>query len=394
MRWHACVSILLIGVGLAPAAWSADRTAVRKKSIREGLLWLLRHQEADGSWAAMEMDARCTAKSPCWPKVFSLSAEPEGAPDEELPRASYYDVGLTGLALLGILGAGIGPDSKVELTDPQSGVKYSPGERLRSGLNWLVSGQQADGSVAPEQFMYCEAIAAAALAEACRQPGGEAWMESAQKSVHFLASAQKDAPDGGGKWGWRYGTPRRHVEQLRAGEVTVAQYTELKHDADTSVTAWCVKALDSAQLAGLDVPQEVLDGASLFLESVLERKRGEYTGRAGYFDVGRAGDLVTGPRDSFVYYPEALSAMAMSARLALDLDPYDPFLVPRPTPSRNDCPRRSTNSRSTTTSGTTARSRSRSTPNGMACGGYAAASGRLGRRACARVWWSCRTRRT
>ena len=100
-------------------------------TVLEGLRWLLRHQNEDGSWGADTLREHCSAKSQC------VSADQDFSP--------LYKPGVTGLALLAFLGAGMGHDSKINIVDTAMGKRYIVGEQVKKGLKWLVDEQGPDG---------------------------------------------------------------------------------------------------------------------------------------------------------------------------------------------------------------------------------------------------------
>jgi hypothetical protein len=101
--------------------------------------------------------------------------------------------------------------------------------------------------------MYNQGMAAAALAEAYAMTGDPYLRTAAQKAVNFILGAQQ--PSGG----WDY-------------------YAEPAGRADTSVTAWQVMALCSAQQAGLNVPALAFEKSLGFIDSVTDPE----TFRVGY----------------------------------------------------------------------------------------------------------------
>jgi hypothetical protein len=92
-----------------------------------------------------------------------------------------------------------------------------------------------------EGTMYAQGIAAIALCEAYAMTHDETLRSVAQLAIDFICSAQH--PEGG----WRYfpGQP-----------------------GDTTVFGWQLMALKSARLAGLSVPESVLERAEQFLDRV------------------------------------------------------------------------------------------------------------------------------
>jgi len=277
------------------------------KAVREGLLWLCRHQNKDGSWGALSMRERCDPSRPCF--------------DPKLQANAHYDEGLTGLALLAFLGAGISHKTQAALVENGTGTRYAAGDVVERGLRWLRERQNPDGSFSRERaFMYNEALATMALSEAYGMTRAAYWKGPAQKGVEFLQRAQRLNPSGSGRWGWRYAS-REDVEDFRKGTGDEAYQREM-FDSDTSVTAWCVMALKSAEMCGLTIERESMDGALAFSDFVTAND-----GLVGYLDAKGAGGIVTGPySDRFTYHPTTMSALGMCIRIFAKHDAADPFL--------------------------------------------------------------------
>jgi len=202
-------------------------TEAGEKAVLEGLLWLLRHQEPDGSWSARALAARgCGTDEPC------LAPEAAGS------MAS--DESLTSLALLAFFARGESIASKVELEDPVTGEKHALGPALEPALRWLVGRQGTDGALPAadaEGPFYDDALVALALAEAYGLSLDKTLREPAQRALDHLVALQKAIP----RMGWKY-----------ADEAKVA---------DPSATAWAVLALRAGQVGGLRVPEAVLPDA-------------------------------------------------------------------------------------------------------------------------------------
>lgn len=271
-----------------------------ERAILEGLRWLARHQDDDGSWTAAGCARRCDANAPCF-----------DARETWLP---IYDEGVTGLALLAFLDAGYTNESKQALFDVVRGTRVKVGDVVKNGLSWLAKRQAADGHfTCGKAFLYDEAIATAAMVEAYRRTQNRYWKDPAQKGVEFLERAQRPSPDGKGAWGWRY-LAREDVGVNESDPRTL-------FDADTSVTSWCASALARARAAGLVVKRESLDGALAFT-----RWATADNGLVGYVDPKGAGATVTGRDDHFRYHPSTMSALGICLRLATANEPDDPFL--------------------------------------------------------------------
>jgi hypothetical protein len=153
------------------------------------------------------------------------------------------------------------------------------------------------------------------------------WREPAQKALNFIQAAQRPNPQGTGLWGWRYSS-RQEIEQFHrgAGSQDAEMLKEL-YDADTSVTGWCIMALKSGILSGLQVSDESLKGGIAFSNFVTQLGAdGKPTGLVGYLDAKGAGAKVTGPNDQYTYHPAVMSALGMCIRIFSEHNPDDPFL--------------------------------------------------------------------
>lgn len=281
-----------------------------ESTVLNGLRWLLRHQNPDGSWSSTTLADRCPCEEPIY--------------NPPKPYVSHFDDGLTALALLSLLGAGFGDESQQVIVDTATDKRYVAGDAVERGLNWLVVRQNADGSFGKDRnrFMYNEALACLALSEAYALTRSPRWKEAAQKSIDFVQSAQRPSPSGEGLWGWRY-SPRQDIAQFRRGvDSQDEQYWKELHDSDTSITGWCILALESGVRAGLSVKEEHIAGGLAFAKFVTA----EETGLVGYLDRRGAGAKVTGVDDHFTYHPATMSALGMSIRMLAENNDADPVL--------------------------------------------------------------------
>ncbi|MEX2118454.1 MAG: prenyltransferase/squalene oxidase repeat-containing protein [Pirellulales bacterium] len=190
-------------------------TAQGEEAVMLGLEWLARQQRKDGSWSL---------RGP-----YS-----SGAGDTlDNPQAA------TAMALLAFQGAG---------HTHQSG-KFQ--EQVNDGFYALLRWQDREGNFFPmkevrrdHNWMYTQAQCTIALCELYGMTKDPALAAPAQLAVDFCVAAQD--PELGG---WRY-TPRQQ--------------------SDVSVTGWVVMALQSARMAGLNVPSTTLERVSEFLDKVTD----------------------------------------------------------------------------------------------------------------------------
>ena len=193
-----------------------------EKAIIAAIEWLSKVQEKDGRWDTRKYQAE-----------------------------TDYDVGGTALALLCYYGWGARHD--------QPG-KYQ--ENVKAALQWLMSQQREDGSLARRGMMYSHAIGAIALCEAYGITKDEKIKSAALAAIKYTINAQHQQ-----RGGWRYSPGQ---------------------ESDTSVTGWQVMALHSARMAGLELPEKPFDLARKWLDFA---GGGEHGGLYGYQspnDISRA----------------------------------------------------------------------------------------------------------
>ena len=197
-------------------------TAKTESAVSLGLSWLSRQQRPDGHWELHQ-----------------------GYPDAGQIRTS---TGATALSLLAFLGAGH--------THRDGPYK----EKVGKGLKWLVNIQKKSGSHSGDFYdidregdaasFYAHGQATIALCEAYAMTRDPEFLQPIRDGLAYICEAQH--PTTGG---WKY---RRRSE------------------GDLSVFGWQIMALQSARMAGLEVPQEVLERASQFLDLVQEEQGARY----------------------------------------------------------------------------------------------------------------------
>jgi hypothetical protein len=188
-------------------------------AVQAALQWLVAGQNPDGRWEAKRHEAG-----------RDTMTDGRSRPNTGLEA----DSGMTGLALLSLLGSG-------------HTHRHGPYQQnVRRGLEYLLATQAADGSLAgqadPFAAMYCHAMAAFALSEAYGMTGDSRLEAGVRRAVAYTVDAQD--PVGGG---WRY-RPR--------------------DPGDTSQLGWQFMALRSAELAGIPIPARTRSGIIRYLQSV------------------------------------------------------------------------------------------------------------------------------
>jgi hypothetical protein len=185
-------------------------TSATERAVTEALRWLARNQQSSGLW--------------------SLSGRYANGASPDNPDAA------TAMALLAFQGAGYTPngDSK----EPFATV-------VTRGWRALLKRQQEDGNFFQEGGshgrLYTQALCTIALCELYGMTGDSLYRDPAQLAVNYCVATQSESG------GWRY-VPGS--------------------DSDTSVTGWFVMALQSARMAGLEVPTITLKRVGKFLDTV------------------------------------------------------------------------------------------------------------------------------
>ena len=204
--------------------------AETEEVVRLGLEWLARHQDAAGCWDPHRYSRHCRP---------GISCPGSGFPE--------YRTGVTALALLAFLGAGI---------DHQTESRFQ--RNVDDALAWLIAQQDEDGCFGPQkgQYLYNHGIATMAIAEAALLTRDGRLLDAARRGITFIERAQQP----GGGW----------------------DYTQAKTNRnDLSVTGWQVMAIHSATAAGLAIQPRTLDRLEKYLSKAVSRD-----GSAVYADRG------------------------------------------------------------------------------------------------------------
>ncbi|MFO0923055.1 MAG: prenyltransferase/squalene oxidase repeat-containing protein [Pirellulales bacterium] len=198
-------------------------TLLTEAAVARALRWIASHQRVDGAW-----------------RLDAFAYEPGRG--EVSTKA-----GATALALLPFLGAG---------QTHRSGIYR---ENVRLGLDYLLALQGEDGDLRGgtegEAGMYVHGQATIVLGEAYAMTRDRKLEEPLQKAIDFILGAQHR------QGGWRY---------------------RPKMPGDTSVLGWQLMALQSAKMAGLQIPHSTFRKADAFLDSVSSNEGATYAYMPGH----------------------------------------------------------------------------------------------------------------
>jgi len=212
--------------GMSTGGKPGAPTPQTEEAVELGLLFLARHQEADGSWSFQNFGA--------------------GRPGYEKETAALEsDTAATGMSLLAFQGAGYNHREHKHRDSVKRAIDWLLKQQKDNGDLFVLSDKESNRSV----WLYSHAIATLALCEAYGMTQDPALREPAQKAVDFIVAAQH--PDRGG---WRY-SPR--------------------YGSDTSVTGWMMMALKSGELANLTVPEKTYEGVQKWLNNAMSPNEGE-----------------------------------------------------------------------------------------------------------------------
>jgi hypothetical protein len=192
-------------------------TALTEAAVGRGLDWLARNQLRDGSW--------------------SLSGPYGGGVPENFDNPAAA----TAMALLAFQGAG----------NTHKRGKFR--QNVISGWKWLLNEQDENGNFFHEggfnHTFYTQGMCTIAICELYGMTKDPKYKEAAERAVRYCLDSQ--SPMGG----WRYSA---------------------RSDSDVSVTGWIVMALQSARMAGLEVPEDNLRRVERFLDNVAQENGSRY----------------------------------------------------------------------------------------------------------------------
>ncbi len=200
-------------------------TDASEAAVARGLVWLKNHQLPDGSWNFNHVSSpRCDCSMP--------------------GRMENNPYAATAMAVMAFLGAG----KTHETGEYQLEVRYGLDFLLAQGIR-VGKGIRYYGELSGPATYYTHGLVTIALSEAYAMTGDARLRPAVTGAVEFLADTQ----DYGG--GWRYfpGQP-----------------------GDTSVVAWQLMGLKSAQFSRITVPQKVFSGVDRFLISVSSMRGSQY----------------------------------------------------------------------------------------------------------------------
>lgn len=201
------------------AATEAADAQAAEAALTAALVWLARHQHADGHWSLVDFEQQCSAQR-CG-----------GAGDIR------SDAAATGLALLPIL---LAHDAVATSARGQDGVTR--------GVRWLLEHQRPDGDLSAEgdQRMYSHAVAGLALCQYCTTWHDTRIVSAIQSAVDFSVAAQ-NAETGG----WHYNPAGR---------------------GNTSSVAWQLMFLHAAEACGARIDPQCWQRAERWLQSVRQQR--------------------------------------------------------------------------------------------------------------------------
>ncbi len=234
-------------------------------AVLQGLLWLARHQNPDGSWSVTGFVNRCEGDKRCTPN----------------PGSDELDLAITGLALAPFLVAGYTHLSR----DTYRGICF--GDTIKRGLQILMRRQTQAGDFGEHagrsRRALAHALAAFALCESYSLTASAILKDSAQSAVSHCLKLRTS----GEAWG------------------------------DTITTAWSLAAIHSAWVGELELGGGRRDLA-IEVERWLENRAGR-DGRVGYRTRAWDASAIPGRNDRFAPLPTCTAA-ATAGRTWIDLE--------------------------------------------------------------------------
>jgi outer membrane biosynthesis protein TonB len=225
------------------AAQPFGATPRSEAAVAAALDWLASAQSEDGRWDA---------------DAFGAGRETRTLGQDRHGAGARADTGITGLALLALLGCG------------ETHLAGAHRVTVQHGLEFLLASQARDGSLAGQAelyaAMYCHGMATLALSEAYALSGDDRLLRGLRAALEYSIAAQSSAG------GWRY----------RPSEPT--------DPGDMSQFGWQLMSLKSAEMGGIPLPAATRVRMVRFLQSC---STGKNRGMAGYQPGHRASRTMT-----------------------------------------------------------------------------------------------------
>jgi hypothetical protein len=212
-------------------------------AVDRALLWLEKHQNADGSWSFDHHGPRC--KNLC-PNPGKLESAPNAA---------------TALALLSFLGTGNGPREGKFRKSVSQGLNYLKGRMVPLGITAALFEPNS-------QHMPSHAWGTIALCEAGAGIRERQLHAAAQAAVTFIVATQNS--DGG--WSEKPNLPD-FGKKSSSGVKTLEPST-------MAATGWNMAALRTAQWVALMVPEKNMMQAAAFLDKLYVENKAPASGKA------------------------------------------------------------------------------------------------------------------
>jgi hypothetical protein len=218
-----------VGAAKEKALLQTGGSMKTEAAVRAALRFLADAQRNDGAWD---------------PSASGAGIERKPLGEHRFGAGTKSETGLTGLALLAMMGAG------------NTHLRGEYSENVFKGLAYLIRHQRANGSLQGEATLYaasyCHSMAALAMCEAAVMTGDASAVESSRRAIRYTLQMQHPVTGG-----WRYtkGDP-----------------------GDLSQLGWQAMVLDGGRRAGIEIDEERFRGIGRFLSSV----RGGRGGLARY----------------------------------------------------------------------------------------------------------------
>lgn len=192
-------------------------------AVGRGLRWLAEHQEPNGAWSPDGFQRHCRHAVLCQGRGLA-----------------EHGVGVSALATLAFLGAGVLPTAAPAVTGAAGGgpgrAPHPFSRNVQKALDYLLSRQDGRGAfgASEDSFLYSHGLALLAVSEAAALTASPVYRLAAEAGTRFSLSAQQE----GGGWDYSDAPSQR---------------------SDLSITGWQVLALRAANGAGIEVPEPSME---------------------------------------------------------------------------------------------------------------------------------------